>query len=89
MAGTRELIRVQEKIERYTEALEAGNLAANSFGANVQALRDQLGQLEAHRADLAAQATNRRLPPLDRGHILDLLDNFEEVFDSGTNPQSG
>jgi len=28
-----------------------------------------------------------RLPSLDRAHILALLDNFEAVFESGTNPQ--
>ncbi len=82
-----EMVRVGEKIERYTEAFEAGSLAANAFGANVEALRVQLGQLEATRTDLEAQAANLRLPPLDRAHILSLLDNFEDVFASGTNPQ--
>ncbi len=82
-----ELDRVRERIDRYTEAFEVGSLDANAFGANVQALRVQLGQLEAHRADLEAQAANLRLPPLDRAHILSLLDNFDSVFESGTNPQ--
>ncbi len=84
---TAEVVRVQERIDRYVEAFEAGSLDATAFGANVQALRDQLRQLEATRGDLEAQAVNLRLPALDRAHILALLDNFEEVFESGTNPQ--
>jgi site-specific DNA recombinase len=79
--------RVRGKIDRYTEAFEAGTLEAGLFGENVQALKEQLQQLEARRADLEVQRRNLRLPELDRAHILALLDDFEAVFDSATNPQ--
>jgi site-specific DNA recombinase len=86
-AASAERERVVGKIDRYTEAFEAGNLDAGLFGENVRALKEQLLQIETHRGDLEAQAANLRLPALDRAHILALLDDFETVFDSGTNAQ--
>lgn len=84
---TAEVVRVQERIDRYVEAFEAGTLEAALFGTNVQALREQLQQLEVTRDDLRAQAANLRLPVLDRAHILALLDNFEEVFTAPDAPE--
>jgi hypothetical protein len=87
VAASAERERVVSKIDRYTAAFEAGTLEAGLFGENVQALKEQLQQLEAQRAELEAQRRNLRLPELDRAHILALLDDFEAVFDSATNPQ--
>ena len=87
VASAVERDRVLFKLDRYTEAFEAGNLDAGLFGDNVRGLKDQLQQIDAHRRDLEAQAANLRLPELDRAHILALLDDFEKVFESGTNPQ--
>ena len=55
-------------------------LAATSRGSGSNS-----GNCGHTRGDL--EAVNLRLPELDRAHIVALLDNFEEVFASGTNPQ--
>ena len=47
--------------------------------------KEKLG-LEVHWAELDIQCHYARLPPLDRAHILGLLDDFERVIESGTNP---
>ena len=56
-------------------------------GEKVDDLNGRLAELEAERDELELRRERLALPALDRDLLAKILDEFEEVFAEGTNPQ--
>lgn len=75
---------VQTRLDRYFEAFETGKLSPALCNDKVEALTKRLEQLDGEKT---AFEERRELPVVDHSKIGDLIDNFEDVLASGTNPQ--
>src|SRR5688572_10470327 len=82
-----ETARARERLVRYFEAFEAGTMNPDDCRVRIEDLNAQLASLEARRQELETARANLVPPDLDRAALLELLDNFDAVFESGTNPQ--
>ncbi len=82
-----DVARAREALDRYFQAFETGEMKPAECNARIEALNEQLVALEEHRRDLDAAQANLALPALDKPAVAALLDNFEQVFATATNPQ--
>ncbi len=80
-----QVAKTQGVIDRYFEAFEAGTLKAELCNEKVRDLHARLDELAAEKRDIEARRERLDLPPLDRGMLSRLADEFEETMETGTN----
>ncbi len=80
-------VRAREALDRSFQAFEAGTMKPEECSARIEDLNAQLVALEEHRRELGAAQANLALPALDKAAVAALLDDFEKVFATATNPQ--
>ena len=82
-----ETTKTRKRIERYFDAFEAGTLQPEVCNEKVQDLSSQVGELEAEKRKLEACRKSLGLPVLDKEHVAELLENFDQVLEAGTGEQ--
>jgi site-specific DNA recombinase len=73
--------------DRYFASFEAGTLSAADCGPRLEEIGARVRTLQTRTVELEAARTRLALPALDRAAVAALMDDFETVFDSGTNGQ--
>lgn len=74
-------------IGRYFAAFEAGDMEPAICNAKVKDLTARLEALESERKEVEASRERLELPPLDRETLEWLVEHFDQVMATGTNPQ--
>ena len=82
-----QMAETEVRLARYFEAFESGAMSPELCGPNVGSLRTRLEELEAENRRLEARRKGIEVPTLGRGALPAMVDSFEEVMASGTNPQ--
>jgi site-specific DNA recombinase len=75
-----EIARVEQKLERYFQAFEHGQLAADLFQDRIREHRDRLETLREREADLAAQLATQTNTPPDGAALAHLADQLEATI---------
>ena len=82
-----EIGKVRTRLDRYFSAFEEGTMKPELCNEKVGELQGRLGELEAEKRGLEEKRRRLDLPALDPEMLSALLENFEDVLASGTNPQ--
>ena len=82
-----QMAETEVRLARYFEAFESGAMSPDLCGQNVESLKTRLEELEAENRRLEARRKGIEVPTLGRAALPAMVDNFEEVMASGTNPQ--
>jgi site-specific DNA recombinase len=82
-----QMAKTRASLERYFKAFEAGTMKPELCNEKVEDLNARIDELEAERKALEARRKRLELPAIDKAMLSGLVDEFEEVMASGTNPQ--
>jgi hypothetical protein len=83
----RDLVTAATARDKYFASFEAGTLSAADCGPRLEEIGARLRTLQTRKVELEEARTRLALPALDRAAVAALMDDFEAVFDSGTNAQ--
>ena len=83
----RDLVTAATARDKYFASFEAGTLSASDCGPRLEEIGLRVRTLQTRKTELEAARTRLALPALDRAAVAALMDDFEAVFDSGTNGQ--
>ncbi len=81
------MARTRASLDRYFEAFESGMMKPALCNEKIEDLNARMTELEAERKELEARRERLNLPELDKAMCEAIVDDFEEVMASGTNPQ--
>ena len=81
------MARSRASLDRYFEAFEAGTMKPALCNEKIEDLNARIEELEAERKELEARRERLGLPEIDKAMLAAIIDDFEEVLASGTNPQ--
>ena len=81
------MARTRASLDRYFEAFEAGTMKPALCNEKIEDLNARIEELEAERKELEARRERLGLPEIDKAMLAAIIDDFEEVLASGTNPQ--
>jgi len=81
------MARTRASLDRYFEAFESGTMKPSLCNEKIEDLNARITELEEERKELEARRERLNLPEIDKAMLPAILDDFEEVMASGTNPQ--
>lgn len=81
------MAKTRASLDRYFEAFEAGTMKPGLCNEKIEDLNARIAELEEERKKLEARRERLNLPEIDKAMLAAILDEFEEVLASGTNPQ--
>jgi site-specific DNA recombinase len=79
-------VAVQERLDRYFAAFEDGSMDSVSCRARIGELNATLAALTATRRELETRLETMTAVALDKAEIAVLLDDFDRLFEAGSNP---
>ena len=74
-------------LNRYFEAFEAGTMKPALCNEKIEDLNARMTELEGERKELEVRRERLSIPEIDKAMLGAIVDDFEEVMASGTNPQ--
>jgi len=85
-AVTAEILRVEQTMQRYHRAFEAGTMAPEDCGSRLQELSAQVRELRCREEELELASSQSRSIQVDDSHLTDVHDAVREAIE-GRTPQ--
>ena len=79
-----EIVRVEQTMQRYHQAFEAGTMAPEDCGSRLQELGAQVRELRCREEELELASTQSSSIRVDDSHLTDVHSGLREAIEGGT-----